>query len=70
MAPNLGTIDRTLRFFLGVLLIVAPLLNIPAIWSGPMLAYGAMAVGVVLIATSLFRFCPLYRVVGISTCDP
>lgn len=68
MTANLGNADRILRAVLGVLLIIAPLLNVPAIWSSSALAYGSMIVGLILLATSMFRFCPLYRVFGISTC--
>ena len=69
MTPNVGTIDRTMRFLLGLILVIAPLLNIPAIWSGPVLSYGAMAIGLVLMATSALAFCPLYRILGLSTCN-
>ncbi|WP_243878560.1 YgaP family membrane protein [Winogradskyella pelagia] len=32
------------------------------------LAYILMAVAIILLVTSLINFCPLYRVLGISTC--
>ena len=68
MTANVGNTDRILRAILGVVLIIAPLLNMPSIWASAALAYGSMAVGIVLVATALFRFCPLYRIVGLSTC--
>ncbi|WP_341235216.1 DUF2892 domain-containing protein [uncultured Sulfitobacter sp.] len=68
MNANLGNLDRVIRIILGLALIVAPLLNIPAVWSSTVLSYGSMAVGLVLVVTGLFRFCPLYRIFGISTC--
>jgi hypothetical protein len=68
MSANVGNTDRILRAILGIILFIAPLLNIPAIWSSPYLAYGSMAVGLVLVATALFRFCPVYRILGLSTC--
>lgn len=68
MTANLGNADRVLRAIFGLVLIVAPLLNVPTIWSSAALSYGSMAVGLVLVATALFRFCPLYRIVGMSTC--
>lgn len=68
MTANVGNLDRILRAILGLALIIAPLLNIPAIWSSDSLAYGSMAVGIIALATALFRFCPLYRVIGLSTC--
>jgi len=68
MSANLGNIDRLFRAVVGILLVIAPLLNMPAIWSSAALAYGSMAVGSILVLTALFRFCPLYRIIGISTC--
>ena len=68
MTANIGTIDRLLRAVLGLVLIFFPLLNMPAIWSSGLLAYASMAVGLVLVLTALVRFCPLYRVLGLSTC--
>ncbi len=68
MTANVGNMDRILRAILGIILFIAPLLNIPAIWSSAYLAYGSMAVGLILVATAFFRFCPLYRILGLSTC--
>lgn len=68
MSANVGNADRLLRLVVGIILLLSPLLNMPAIWSSSGFAYASMAVGVILIATSLFRFCPLYRLIGVSTC--
>ncbi len=68
MTANLGNLDRLFRAIVGLVLVFAPLLNMPAIWSSAALSYGTIAVGLVLVSTALFRFCPLYRLVGISTC--
>lgn len=68
MSANVGSIDRIFRAFMGLLLILAPLTNKPPIWESATLAIVSMALGTILIATALFRFCPLYRVLGISTC--
>jgi hypothetical protein len=68
MTSNIGNSDRVLRGIFGLMLFFAPLLNLPPNWSSDILAYGSMTVGVVLITTALFRFCPVYRVIGISTC--
>ncbi|MCX8227332.1 MAG: DUF2892 domain-containing protein, partial [Sulfitobacter sp.] len=35
MSANVGNTDRILRAILGIILFIAPLLNIPAIWSSP-----------------------------------
>lgn len=68
MTANLGNADRLLRLIVGLALIVSPLANVPAIWSSGAFAFTSMAIGAILLATSLIRFCPLYRLVGISTC--
>lgn len=68
MTSNVGTIDRTARFILGLVLIIAPYLNVFNIWSSGAFAYAAMAVGVVLVATAFLKFCPMYRIFGLSSC--
>ncbi|WP_300055049.1 DUF2892 domain-containing protein [uncultured Roseobacter sp.] len=68
MTANLGTLDRAARLILGLVLFAAPLLNVPAIWSNTVLSFGSMVVGLILAGTALVRFCPLYRILGISTC--
>ena len=68
MTANLGNADRAVRLILGLALIIAPLADVPAIWSSALLAFGSMGVGLVLAITALVKFCPLYRVLGISTC--
>jgi hypothetical protein len=68
MTPNLGNIDRITRLLIGLALFFAPLLNLPAIWSSSTAAYVSMCVGLILTLTALFRFCPLYRILGMSTC--
>lgn len=59
MKMNLGSIDRILRLISGVALIVLAKMGIIGWWGW---------LGVVLLATALIRFCPLYRLFGISTC--
>ena len=62
MPNNLGTAERLLRVVAGVLLLRL---------------YGALAspwryltlVGIVLLATALRGYCPLYQVAGIRTCS-
>lgn len=68
MTSNVGKIDRLLRIALGAALFLCPLVTDYALWDNAILKYGAMIVGIVLIATSAMKFCPLYRLVGMSTC--
>jgi hypothetical protein len=59
MTPNVGTIDRLIRIVAGVALVVlAALGKVPA-WG---------YIGIVPLATGLFRFCPAYRLIGLTTC--
>ncbi len=68
MTINVGKIDRIARLLIGLVLLFSPLLNIPAIWSNSAFAYISMGVGAILALTSVFGFCPMYRMIGRSTC--
>ena len=68
MKANVGSIDRSLRMIIGVLLIAAPFVFQAQLQDQTIILYAILAVGIVLIATALFRFCPLYRLFGASTC--
>lgn len=67
MTINMGSADRFVRFLVGLLLIVAPFTNVFSIWDNAIVGYASVAVGLVLIGTAFLRFCPLYRVLGLST---
>jgi len=63
MQRNEGTVDRVVRALAGVVaLIIAGLVGIGSI-GGVLLA----VVGAVLVVTGAVGFCPLYRVLGVST---
>jgi len=59
MKANEGTIDRVLRVILGLALI-------SIVFTGPQTAWGW--IGVVPLVTGLVGMCPLYSILGISTC--
>ncbi len=65
---NIGNFDRVFRIILGLALIIAPFVTSFSMWDNSIIKIGAIFIGVVLIATAQFRFCPLYRLVGIRTC--
>jgi hypothetical protein len=68
MTTNVGTIDRVLRAALGiVLLYLAFFSGLPA-FAEPLFKYGAAIVGIVMLATSTLKLCPLYAIFGIKTC--
>lgn len=70
MIPNVGSVDRIARFVVGAALLVAPLLPATA---GLFLSmgnwkYAVSAVGLVMLATAVMRFCPAYTLLGMNTC--
>lgn len=62
MKVNVGSTDRLIRLIAGVLLIALAIFAVQGVW-----AWMLGIVGVVLIGTGALRFCPLYRLLGIST---
>ena len=58
MKRNEGTIDRVVRVALGVALLALVFVG-PQTWLG--------LIGVVPLVTGLVGYCPLYRVLGLST---
>jgi hypothetical protein len=62
MSANIGTIDQYTRIVLGLALIAFALQDGLSIqgwhWTG--------LIGVVLLLTAFFRYCPLYSILGIS----
>jgi hypothetical protein len=64
MNRNVGTPDRVIRVTLAAIaLIVAAFVGLP---SG--LGIGLLVLAAVLAATAAVGFCPLYRLVGLSSC--
>lgn len=57
---NVGALDRTIRGFLGGLLVLLAV-------TGAIGAWGWL--GLILLGTAFFSFCPAYRLVGFDTCD-
>lgn len=70
MKTNIGTIDRSLRFLLGLVLVAAPFVSGLAIFSGSAATIISVIAGIVMIATSATKFCPLYTLFGTRTCKP
>lgn len=64
MTTNVGTLDRVLR--IGSALAVAALYATGTI--GGTWALGLGIVSGVLLFTGAVSFCPLYRLIGVSTC--
>ena len=64
MVRNESNTDRILRAIVGAVLLIAWIAG----WLSGALAVVLGIVGLVLVATAIVGFCPLYRVFGISTC--
>ena len=65
MQKNVGSIDRVLRIIIGIVLIAYAIpLGFPATgwnWVG--------WIGVIPLATAIFGTCPLYSILGVSSCS-
>lgn len=59
MHPNVGSVDRIIRIVVGVALIAASLFGVIGVWGW---------IGVIPLATGLFRVCPAYMLFGMKTC--
>ncbi len=58
MKTNIGSTERTLRIVAG-LVIIGLGVYYQSLWG---------VIGLVPLLTGLFRFCPLYTMLGINTC--
>ncbi len=59
MPKNINTIDRTLRVIIGFALL-------SLVFMGPQTLWGYL--GLILIITGFISFCPIYRIIGLSSC--
>jgi len=59
MKPNVGGIDRILRFVVGIVLVALAATGTIGAWG---------YIGIVPIATAALGWCPAYLPFGISTC--
>lgn len=59
MKINIGSTDRMLRILAGLLLMALAFQGVIGVWGW---------IGVVLVGTGLFRFCPAYSLLGMNTC--
>ena len=66
MTCNVGGIERPIRMGAGVVAIIVGLFA--GLSTG--VAGAALAVGVILLLTGAVGYCPLFTLLGISTCTP
>lgn len=64
MTKNMSNLDRGLRFIVAAIVAILYFTNI--ISGTTAIVLGVIAV--IFAATSLVSFCPLYRLIGVSTC--
>lgn len=62
MTANVGGIDRVIRIMVGF-----ALLSLFFVLEGNARFLGL--IGLVMLATGVFRFCPAYTLFGVSTCS-
>jgi hypothetical protein len=60
MTANIGTIDRVARIILGVIIVTLTALGKISPWGW---------LGLMLIITGAFKFCPAYTLFGFKTCN-
>ena len=59
MKTHVGSLDRILRALIGVLLLALTATGTIGLWGW---------IGLVPLATAVFSTCPLYTLLGLSTC--
>jgi hypothetical protein len=59
MKANVGGFDRLIRIVAGIVLIALAAMGTIGWWG---------LIGIVPLATGLFRFCPAYSLFGLNTC--
>jgi uncharacterized membrane protein YfcA len=60
MKANVGSADRIIRIVIGIALIAGAVSGQIGVWGW---------IGIVPLATGIFRFCPAYRLFGANTCE-
>ena len=59
MKANVGGLDRVLRIVVGLILVALALTQVVGPWG---------YLGLIVLATGVFRFCGAYTLLGINTC--
>jgi hypothetical protein len=64
--PNVGSADAVVRWILAALFFIAAL-----VWNHiPAVALLSAVLALAMAGTALTRVCPVYRLLGLSTCKP
>jgi len=65
MGRNVGSVDKTIRLIAGIALLALAFLGLGGLSTTAGIV--ATVVGVILLATGLLNFCPLFKIFGISS---
>ncbi|WP_457636905.1 YgaP family membrane protein [Oceanithermus sp.] len=65
MGCNVGKTDQLVRYILGIVLVVAYFLH----WVTGTWGWVSLILGIIFVVTAAIRFCPLYVIFGINTCN-
>lgn len=65
MKKNVGKTDRFVRIIFGIILLLLFLANVV----DSNIKWAVLGVSVILIVTSFTTFCPMYAILGKSTCE-
>jgi hypothetical protein len=64
MKKNMGNADKAIRVILAITIALLYYFNVIE----GALAYVLMAFAIIFLVTSFINFCPLYSLIGVSTC--
>ena len=67
MNMNVGSTDRITRALIGLLLIIAPLVTPVNEFASPTVFWAAIAIGAVMVLTSVSGVCFVYKLLGKDT---
>ena len=65
MGRNVGSVDKTIRLVAGIALLALAFSGLGGLSTTAGIV--AAVVGVILLATGLLNFCPLFKIFGISS---
>ena len=69
MTKSVGAIDRIFRAILGVVLLTVPFVSGVSLFESGAATTVSVVVGIIMVATAAMKFCPLYTIFGIRTCQ-
>jgi len=65
MKKNVGSIDKTIRMAVAILIVALNLINT----NSGILGVISLGIAIILLLTSILGVCPIYSVIGHSSCS-